>query len=579
MELYWINHDTFVNLPIDLNMQVMLFIDLIKTSLNCANFKIQIGKKINWQSWDFLQSDNYKKLNDVTDLETVNKTKKKQWFLLTSVKINIIPYDRTTSYLINIINPSEQKLNIFLKKNNIDITNKCFADKHLYPVKNFLKLKNNDTIVLIDNPNIINLTFNVHTKGRTKLCKSVNITHIINTINDLHFSNLPSEYICYYVNDIKLDKDKTFKDYNINSTSIIDIKLIGQKSLIVSYSYNNMHKYVNVNLDDQIDLFGHNVQYIFNDRFIKNTTKFIDIGINNFDNIEIRGFYQDESEIWLKIDSFDTNSHLTRQFFISLREKIRTFMDIIFFKYNIPQKQQLIKFYNPIKKNNYTTVNDYNLTFIDYNISKGSIITIKYCRNLEQTSYVLDWYCLLNSNGFLQNQFNYHYNNNNNTTMDDYKLITPGYCFEYICYNKKCKSYNEISYLSKYDRYETIYFKDENFSCNVCKSKIIPQQLAFNRCWFKLKGEKNNKKITIEWTKVNDQYLKVIDNLEHWSNLKFKIKSIYNSFHDMCFICLDSMSDDNYVKFSCNHAFHVDCTNAFLEYGNRCPYCFKQLQL
>ena len=47
--------------------------------------------------------------------------------------------------------------------------------------------------------------------------------------------------------------------------------------------------------------------------------------------------------------------------------------------------------------------------------------------------------------------------------------------------------------------------------------------------------------------------------------------------NDMCFICQDEIN----TKISCNHYFHEECTNRWIEESNNntCPYCRKHLNL
>lgn len=46
---------------------------------------------------------------------------------------------------------------------------------------------------------------------------------------------------------------------------------------------------------------------------------------------------------------------------------------------------------------------------------------------------------------------------------------------------------------------------------------------------------------------------------------------------DVCGICRDNMSVINLTTLTCNHSFHSDCIDEWIDRSTSCPYCRKKV--
>ena len=69
---------------------------------------------------------------------------------------------------------------------------------------------------------------------------------------------------------------------------------------------------------------------------------------------------------------------------------------------------------------------------------------------------------------------------------------------------------------------------------------------------------------------INNDYLLILDNIK---TVKF---NIYNSTFYQCGICMDSFKhDENIKQLACDHIFHKECLNQWLQSKKNCPLCEK----
>lgn len=97
-----------------------------------------------------------------------------------------------------------------------------------------------------------------------------------------------------------------------------------------------------------------------------------------------------------------------------------------------------------------------------------------------------------------------------------WRIASPGLCLEGTCVNDQCEAHNQrVVIRIGYKRFDLIVGADESTSiCPVCRKYVDPETCAFNNCWWKYEGVRQDvvgkgippKKYASDWQHADNAY-------------------------------------------------------------------------
>jgi hypothetical protein len=161
-----------------------------------------------------------------------------------------------------------------------------------------------------------------------------------------------------------------------------------------------------------------------------------------------------------------------------------------------------------------------------------------------------------------------------------WRVASPGLCIEGTCYNSLCIAYkNKVISNHNLGCFD-LFFDINEVKCPICSENVIPITCAFNNCWWKTIGMKQNEKKIIEssWMLAENQYNifdETISGKSNWSKLWIKTspRTKKNPDETICLICNQKLCYKT-KSLECKHIYHKSC----IEYWQNnkkepCPTC------
>jgi len=209
-------------------------------------------------------------------------------------------------------------------------------------------------------------------------------------------------------------------------------------------------------------------------------------------------------------------------------------------------------------------------------------------------------------------------------TAPDWRIVTKGMSFEGICRNYACKAYgNEVICNVQFGRVDLME-SGLNKPCPMCYQPVRVGTCAFNNCYWRYSGVKENGDILDikpgDWNKAGDDYhrfneKKDVEAVCNWLSLVIECKpsndayinntimlvnkhntaskkndqilTIDKAFSSDCVICLDEINNkdpNTYMVLDCLHGYHRKCIKHWFSRSSdpkhvfTCPTCVKPIK-
>ena len=185
----------------------------------------------------------------------------------------------------------------------------------------------------------------------------------------------------------------------------------------------------------------------------------------------------------------------------------------------------------------------------------------------------------------------------------DWRIISPGLCFEARCLNRKCEAFNKMVIINMGVSiiFEFGTSNENDIKCPMCKLYVKPKTFGFFKCSWQFVGVKQTrdgpKRLSCEW-KTDDECYFFHNNEElfsKWDNLVIETTSLEGLLEkwlvflpsedksrktnsSICTICLDD-SRNEMCKLNCKHSFHESCLEEWKKHSQipNCPLCRSEI--